>query len=202
MRSPSDRLLLLLAAIALTATACGLPEGGSPQQIDRQQIPTALQQSDAAHGDAPTVAAPEQDRTGAFWVDGDGKLVAAVIADTKSPDAWERVQHLLDALASGPTDELHTLGLGTALGEGAHLTVTGQHDRHIRVEVDLGEPSPSADLLPLAIGQIVLTASTVPGVEDVELTQDGQPLPVPLPGGALTDGPLSAAQYGSLVDGK
>ena len=50
-----------------------------------------------------------------------------------------------------------------------------------------------------AVGQIVLTATSLPGVRAVLLTHDGEPLEAPLPSGELTSSPLTAADYEPLL---
>ena len=70
------------------------------------------------------------------------------------------------------------------------------------VQLDPGDQGPTANKLPLAAGQVVLTATSVRGIERVQLVRaDGQPIEVPLPDGALTSLPLEARDYLSLVVG-
>jgi spore germination protein GerM len=49
------------------------------------------------------------------------------------------------------------------------------------------------------VGQIVLTATSLPGVRGVRLTLDGEPLEAPLPSGELTSAPLTAEDYAALL---
>ncbi len=51
---------------------------------------------------------------------------------------------------------------------------------------------------PLAVAQIVLTATSVPAVERVVLTRQGEPLEAQLPDGGLTTAPLAAQDYAEL----
>ena len=66
------------------------------------------------------------------------------------------------------------------------------------MDIDDGT-SISAERLPAAIGQVVLTLSSAPGIESVVLVSDGQPVQVPLPGGALTDQPVTGDDYAELL---
>jgi hypothetical protein len=50
-----------------------------------------------------------------------------------------------------------------------------------------------------AVAQIVLTATSVPGVRAVLLTLAGEPVEVPLPSGELTADPVTAADYEELL---
>jgi spore germination protein GerM len=106
---------------------------------------------------------------------------------------------LLTRLSQGPSESDRARGLGTALTPDANVYVVAAVGPGIVIELDFGEQSLSAERLPLAVGQIVLTATSVPDVEQVRILSDGEPLEVPLPGGALTDGPLRQSDYSELL---
>jgi hypothetical protein len=57
----------------------------------------------------------------------------------------------------------------------------------------------SADRLPAAVGQIVLTLTSARGVLAVQLVDGDEALPVPLPGGALTVEPVTTEDYSALL---
>ena len=61
--------------------------------------------------------------------------------------------------------------------------------------------SPAGEQTRRAVGQIVLTATSLPGVTAVLLTHDGEALEAPLPSGELTSAPLTAADYEPLLVG-
>ncbi|HZB21324.1 MAG TPA: GerMN domain-containing protein, partial [Blastococcus sp.] len=46
-----------------------------------------------------------------------------------------------------------------------------------------------------AVAQLVLTATSLQGVDAVQLTIGGEPVEAPLPTGELTSAPLTAADY-------
>jgi spore germination protein GerM len=73
--------------------------------------------------------------------------------------------------------------------------VDGVADVEIRTTVE----DPAADRVPLAVGQIVLTATSFPGVDAVRLLRDGRAVPVPVVGGALTAEPVRASDYSALL---
>jgi hypothetical protein len=67
-------------------------------------------------------------------------------------------------------------------------------------EVELSpSTSISADRLPMAVGQVVMSLTSVPGVARVVLLSSGTRLQVPLPGGALTTRAVTSADYGDLL---
>ncbi len=57
----------------------------------------------------------------------------------------------------------------------------------------------SAERLPMAVGQLVLTVLSAPGIRSVELVSDDGPIEAPLPGGVLTEGPVTVDDYIGLV---
>ena len=69
------------------------------------------------------------------------------------------------------------------------------------VTIDLGgdAEAPAGQESRRAVAQIVLTATSLPEVEEVLLTRDGEPVDAPLPSGELTSQPLSAADYEPLL---
>jgi spore germination protein GerM len=108
------------------------------------------------------------------------------------------VERLLGYLTAGPTDGARAAGRSTALPPESRLSLVGLTAGTAEVEVD-PETGISADRLPVAIGQVVLTVTSAPGVSAVALVSDGAPVQVPLPGGALTGEPVTAQDYASLL---
>ena len=53
--------------------------------------------------------------------------------------------------------------------------------------------------LPLAVGQLVLSLSSAPGVDGIRLVTSGEAVDVPLPDGALADRPVTADDYVELL---
>ncbi len=51
----------------------------------------------------------------------------------------------------------------------------------------------------LVVGQIVLTATSLPEVRAVRLAREGEPVDAPLPDGELTSAPLIAEQFASFL---
>ena len=56
-----------------------------------------------------------------------------------------------------------------------------------------------AERLPLAVGQIVLSVTSAPGVDAVRLVTSGQPVDLPLPSGALATRDVTPEDYAALV---
>ena len=133
-----------------------------------------------------------------FWVDSHDRLVPETAAESCAEGTTASLARVLALLADGPGDIARAGGLSTALPPESSLGLLAVTGGIAEVEFD-PETDISADRLPVAVGQIVLTVASAPGVDAVTLVSDGEPVQVPLPGGALTDGPVSAASYAGLV---
>ena len=132
-----------------------------------------------------------------FWVDGD-RIVPEATGDSCDVPPDVLVEALLGALAAGPSDDARADGRSSAIPPDAGLDL-------IRIEgssadVDI-EPmtSLSAERLPVAVGQVVLTATSTGAIQSVRLVSHGESVQVPLPGGALTVGPVTAEDYAALL---
>ncbi|MGL5828683.1 MAG: GerMN domain-containing protein [Angustibacter sp.] len=189
--------LSALALLALCLAACGLPRSGQVQRIDPDQVPYALSSTAApADGQGSSGAVTGQARV--YWLDSNQQVISvSVRLVTSGPSA--RLTESLELLSSGPTERQRGLGFGTALGPGVVITVMAITDRIADLELTAAVAAPSANRLPLAIGQVVLTATSNPDIDAVRFVRNGEPWAVPLVGGALTPGPLSRAQDADLL---
>jgi spore germination protein GerM len=158
--------------LTVSLTACGVSAGDGPQPIDSDIA--ELLQPEAT----PTPAETTKRRLlTVTWVRGE-KLVRSVrlgVAETRQ----ERLDAALDSLLSGPRQREQTKGLSTLLPP--DVVVKGEVKRGravIAIELGAGlEPGG----LPLAVGQVAVTALAVPRIRTVVFTVDGTPTPVPVP---------------------
>jgi hypothetical protein len=180
-----------LAVLGLAG--CGVPSSSEPRVI--ASVPHDLLSPGTAAPTRPSAPAGAGPR--AYLVVGDDRLTP-VEADPTGEDTASAVRGVLARLGSGPTDTERTAGLSTALGPEVTLALAQVSGG--RAEVDVGGAQvASPERLPLAVGQVVLSVTSVPGVSSVVLRQDGEPIEAPLPGGARTALPLTAADYSGLV---
>lgn len=186
---------LLAGTLALLGIAgCGVPSSSPATAIT--QIPYNLLETAAPAPPQPSTPA----RQGPFiyWVnDVDG--LTAIEAGTSTSDMADTVAGVLTRLAQGPSELERRSGLSTALGPGASLTVDRIENGQANIEIEIGEPAPSTPRLPLAVGQIVLSLTSVSGIDAVVLTSDGNPIQAPRPDGVMTDRPLTAADFNDLL---
>lgn len=194
-RSPTRWAGPLLLAGALVG--CGIPTGGAPDPIPTSQVPYDLASpSPTASGVPSTSALVDEPRV--YLVAEDG----AVVPRGRSLDAGalsDRLDQLLDELATGPTRSELTDRLSTALRPETSLVVDELSGETVTIDLGGDAEAPAGQESRRAVAQIVLTATSLPEVEEVLLTRDGQPVDAPLPSGELTSQPLSAADYEPLL---
>jgi hypothetical protein len=187
------RWLAVLAAGGVAAGAlvgCGAPTSAPVEPL--VDVPYNLLSPATGATSAPTVD-PET-RPLVFLVR-DDVLVPVKAPDVTGDSVSATVTATLARLAEGPGEEARDQGLSSALGSDVGITLTGMEGTRAVIDVKPGAQVPTAGRLPLAVGQIVLTVLSVPGVESVALTAGGEPIQAPLPGGELTDRPLVASDY-------
>jgi hypothetical protein len=131
------------------------------------------------------------------WLVRDDALVPST-ASTPGADVLTTAKVLLLRLAGGPTEQQRADGLSTAFGPDVQLALTDVTRGRAVVDIRAGDQAPSPSRLPLAVGQLVLTLTSIEGVDEVVLTAAGDPIEAPLPGGALSDRPLRADDYAAL----
>ncbi len=185
-----------MLGLLVLATACGIPAGGPPVTIAPSDVPYGL-----ASTQPTTTAVPpppsRSDQPRIYLATADDVLVPrgrAVAEGTLE----ERLTHLLADLAAGPSNEELEDQLTTALPPEVTLTPTLVDGDIATVDISTGEDSPSERESRRAVGQIVLTATSLPGIRGVLLTRDGEPLEAPLPSGELTSEPLEAEDYAAF----
>lgn len=188
----------LIVVIALAVAGCGLPQNGTTRTIARGDVPYRLLDPPGQGAPSSSPPGPSATTPQLFFVNRDDLLVAQpqpVNASGVAPV----VTALLSALAAGPTRTQRQRGLATALGPDVTLELLGVRNRSARIAlVPVGRP-PDAERLPLAVGQVVLTATSVEGVDSVVIVQNKETLELPLPGGERTSDPVTAQDYATLL---
>lgn len=187
------------AAAVWVVAACLLVGGcGVPSDSEAQPVPAVPYGLLSPSGPTPSTSTSAPVRGPRVWLLRDDRLVPAE-APSPASDPTSTATALLRRLAAGPTEQERADGLSTAFGPGVELTLTEVTGGHAVVDIRSGDLAPSPSRLPLAVGQLVLTLSSIDGIDDVALTAAGSPIQAPLPGGALTDRPLRADDYAALL---
>lgn len=173
--------------VTVVSAACGVPDAGITV-IDPEELPPELR------GVTTTSSPPTEDGVPAVaavhWIR-DRRLVREAVLFESGPSA----ERLLALLERGP--------VGSSPGDGARSALSAgdvsvrSHDRGVvTVELrDLDDPDQV-----LAVGQVVLTLTSLPGVDAVRFTSRGAPVEVPLPDGTLVARDLTEGDYESLLD--
>lgn len=210
------RLLVpvVVCAAALLA-GCGVPVTGEPEVLSTTAVPYNLLQSPTPSSVAatatgtstgtsttqPTAPAPAGQVAGevAFVVDEQRVVLERRVVPTGAPR--EVAQALLQQLEAGPTPAERTQGLASAIASGTGLRATSIVGDLVMIDLTEETPVQAPDRLRVAVAQIVLTATSQPGVTQVLLSRAGQPVSAPLANGSLTSEPLTRRDYRSLIGG-
>ena len=178
-----------LIALAAATIACGVPEG-AVETIPRAQLPESLRMPQTTtstselHSTAATLAV--------YWVSGRG-LVPEPVSFGSAPES----SRLIDILERGPATSSQELRSAVSGPD----VLSGSSVDEATVEVEVGEDFEDliASEQTLAVAQLVLTVTTVPGVEEVAIRRRGQVVDVLLPDGTLVRRPLRRNDYASMV---
>jgi spore germination protein GerM len=148
---------------------------------------------------SPTTSGPGQVSVIVNFVRKD-RLVRSV-REVPNGSAQERLTAIVAALVAGPTERERASGVPSALPAGLQLSVAAlRGDRAVIGLTGETDGSSSAENV-LAVGQIVLSATAVPTIEEVTFEREGVPVEALLADGALTMNPLTAADYATLRAG-
>jgi hypothetical protein len=200
--APQSRRQALAAAclgVAIALSGCGLPGDGHARTVDDDTVPYRLLDPSAPAGgtdsgsDGDPTLSPQL-----FWILDSGRLdpEAVDVSCAEAPSLAAR--DLLLALSGGPSEDARAGGLSTAIPPESELSLVEVVDGTAEVEISPASEI-SADRLPAAVGQIVLTLTSAHDVTAVRFVDNDVPVPVPLPGGALIEEPVTAGDYSELV---
>jgi hypothetical protein len=176
---------------------CGVPTGGPAETIPPSEIPFGLTSPSAPP--SPTAAPePRPDAGRVYLAAPDDSLVPRPRGVT-GPSLRDRLDDLLGALAEGPTAAELDLQLSTALPPDVELAVAGLTGGTATIDLTGPADPPAGSASRQAVAQVVLSATSVPGVDAVVLTLDGEPIDAPLPSGQLSSAPLTAGDYAAYL---
>ena len=192
--------------LALALAGCGVPTGEDVTVVESQNVPYRLLEPRASAGSGTSSAAPpagtstappQAGTSSAYFVD--GERLVPVTQPVTSPVTGVALADVMTALSMGPDPTSQESGLGTTLPPSVRLMVLRFEDGTATIELQSDEVSNVGEQGPLATAQIVLSATSVPGVDRVLLTRLGTPIEAQLADGALTTRPLTSADYAGLI---
>jgi len=182
-------------AAALLLVGCGVPVQQRPAPIEPAAIPSRLQGS-AEPTPGPLTATPGKPADQVSFVRKD-RLVSLVREAPSAPSA-DRLNTVIQALLAGPTDTEEADGITSALPPELELAVVDVEGSCVVLELSGETDGRSATENILAVGQIVLSVTALPTIDQVTFSRNGQPVEALLADGALTTDPLTAADYAEL----
>ncbi|MFI5693922.1 GerMN domain-containing protein [Kribbella sp. NPDC051586] len=189
------RIIAVLVSAVLVLAGCGVPVQSEPVPIASRAIPTRLQDPTRPSPAAPTPTVGKA----AIQVNfvRDDKLITLVReAPTTTPA--DRLTAVVDTLLAGPTDREQAGGITTALPPDLSLRIVEVQGSRAVLELSGQTDGRSATENVLAVGQIVLSLTALPSIDQVTFARDGVPIEALLADGALTTAPLTASDYETL----
>ena len=186
----------LAATLLVGATACGIAPQDSPQSLD----PPTEVSSAGTDASGPATSAEQAELPATVYLVSDADTLVAVVRPIPADGAaGEQLAAALTSLIDGPSDEDAAAGLRSAVPPttSVRAVVIDGSVATIDLSSDFASIGGPDELL--AVGQFALTATTFPGVRAVRLRLEGEPIDIPLPDGALTDGPVTLGQFSALL---
>ncbi|MEV0799153.1 GerMN domain-containing protein [Kribbella sp. NPDC050281] len=189
------KAIAVAVAAALVLVGCGVPVQEDPAPIDPGAIPSRLRTSSRpTTGPAPATSGQATIQVNFVRRD---RLVA-LNREAPSTTSTELMNAVLQGLQDGPTATERAGGLTSALQPGLTLSVIHVQARSVVLELSGETGGRSAAENVLAVGQIVLSVTALPAVDEVTFSHNGVPVEALLADGALTTKPLTAKDYEAL----
>lgn len=183
------------AALLAMLAGCGVPIQQEPAPIPAEAIPTQLRSSAGpAHGRA--TATPGRPSVQVDFVRNERLVTVARESPTTTPP--DRLAAVVQALMAGPNDAEQANAITSALPPELILTIAAVEGTRVVLELSGETEGRSAAENVLAVGQIVLSVTALPTVDEVTFQRDGAAVDALLADGALTTEPLTAADYAAL----
>jgi spore germination protein GerM len=178
------RYLLLMIA-SLLMSGCGIPVDTEPEGLVLDvEAPVEAQ-----------TTPPEDLAAVSVYLIRDERIVH-VTRDLPSPASPDEI---LRSLLEGVTGPEERVNLRTSISTETQLLGLREQGSVLHVDLSRDFAGMGGEEETLAIAQIVLTLTSIEGIESVEFALDGVQTDVPVSDGALSDRPVSANDYQVLV---
>lgn len=177
----SMRIVLLFLALV----GCGVPMESEPDPIEVEA---------AADPDDERPVLGDLSAVSMYLVRDD--LLVPVTRDLPSPPTPKIV---IDSLLSSVTEPEQRANLRTAIPPGTRALRVEVDGAVLRVDLSREFAAVGGEEEILAVAQIVLTGTSIDGVERVVFELEGVPTDVPVASGALSVDPVGASGYDSLI---
>jgi spore germination protein GerM len=176
-----------LASVVLVSggLACGIPDDGQPTLLPGGVVEPALAPSEPVQSPLAEVAV--------FLVQAEHLVPVARRA------APADVTGVLGRLLAGPRQEEFATGVRTAISPQTELRSARLSGETATLDLTAALVEVGGEEQILAVAQIVLTATALPGVTGVRLLLEGQAVEIPRADGTLTSDILRAKDYEALL---
>ncbi|MGK2929385.1 MAG: GerMN domain-containing protein [Acidimicrobiales bacterium] len=188
------RILRSVLVIAALVAGCGIEAEDDPRALRVGIDEDRLSIDDRRPGTAVEIA------TSIYLVTESGRLRPTVRRIGVSQQPSTRLSSVLDELIDGPVAREAQDGLRSAVPATTDVLAVTVDGATAVVDLSSEFASIGGEQELLAVGQMVLTVTTFPGVRRVLLRLDGRPTDLPLPDGSFVDGPVVLRDYAGLLD--
>jgi spore germination protein GerM len=175
-----------LLFVTCLLVACGIPVEAEPEMVG-VEIAASPETESPTPGDLAAVPM--------YLVSNDS--LVRVTRDLPSPPS---VTSIFDSLLGGVTEPERSENLRTAIPPGTETLAVTEDGSVLRIDLSSEFAAVGGEEEILAVAQIVLTATSIEGVDLVAFRLEGVPTDVPVASGALSVDPVSAQDYESLLD--
>ena len=189
------KAIAAVVAAAVLLAECGVPVQDDPAPIDPGTIPSRLRDSGTPTSE-PSAEVSGQPMVQVNFVR--RNRLVALNRNAPSLDSSELLTAVLQSLHDGPTAAEQTDGITTALQPGLTLSVAQVHGSRLVLELSGETGGRSAAENVLAVGQIVLSVTALPAIDEVMFSHNGVPVEALQADGALTTQALTAKDYEAL----
>lgn len=184
---------LLALAVVATLTACGIPQDKEPTATPGGVVMPAVAPSAAAPSDGAADPSSVEADLAVFLVRADH--LEKVVRSARRDD----LARALGVLLAGPTEAELGAGIRTAISPQTELRSARRDGDTALVDLSAAFVEVGGQEQILAVAQVVLTATSVPGVRRVRFLLEGQAVEIPRADGTLTSESLGAADYEGLM---
>ncbi len=189
----SYRTLPVLLVAALVLAGCGIDAEDEPRALSVEIAEDRLSIDDRTNS-AVEIA------TSIYLATESGRLRPTVRQIGVSQLPSTHLSSVLEALIAGPVEREAQNGLRSAVPATTDVLAVTVDGATAVVDLSSEFASIGGEQELLAVGQVVLTVTTFPGVRRVLLRLDGRPTDLPLPDGSFIDGPVVLRDYAGLLD--
>lgn len=183
--------LLVLGLVGALVASCSVGSQRRAATIPSREIPGALLSPAEPSATSPSPQAP----TSTIYLIQGQRLIGV----PRPQEPPQTLAALLRSLLRGPTDAEAASGLGTAINTGPILNSVQVTESLATIDLGASFGDIRGQSQVLAAAQVVLTATSYPGIGEVLISLDGVSAEVPLADGTLASRPLAASDYTGLV---